>query len=115
MTDAKKPSLTELMNMAQKMQEGMRNAQVELEKSETEGGAAGGMVTVKMNGKKRVIKVTITKEAYAEGAEVLADLCEAAFNDASAKVEKMSEEKLKKLTQNIGLPPDFGGAAGGEE
>lgn len=114
MAEAKKPSLTELMGMAQKMQEGMRNAQEELEKSETEGAAAGGMVKVKMNGKKRVLKVLITSEAYDEGAEILADLCEAAFNDASAKVEKMSEEKLKKLTQNIGLPPDFGGATGGE-
>lgn len=115
MTDAKKPSLTELMGMAQKMQEGMRTAQEELEKSQVEGAAAGGMVKVTMNGKKKVVKVVITDEAYGEGKEILADLFEAAANDASNKVEKMSEEKLKKLTQNIGLPPDFGGGTGGQE
>lgn len=107
MADSKQPSLTELMQMAQKMQEGMRQAQEDLEKVQVKGTAGAGMVTVVMNGKKKVTSMQITEPAYKEGVEVLADLCIAAFNQASDEVDRTSEEKLKKLAQNMGLPADF--------
>lgn len=103
----KKPSLTELMQMAQKMQESMRQAQEDLEKMQVKGSAGGDMVTVTMNGKKKVITMDISQQAYNEGMDILVDLCIAAFNQASDGVDRASEDKLKKLTQNLGLPPDF--------
>lgn len=110
---ADKPNLTELMKTAQKMQEGMRQAQEELAKKHIEGKAGGDMVTVVMNGRHEVIRVQISEQskkdfcATKEGKEMLEDLIKAACNDAKNKVEKMSQEMMLNLTKNLGLPPDF--------
>lgn len=106
---ADKPSLTELMNMAKKMQDNMRQVQELLENKEFEGIAGTGAVTVKviMNGKKKVLKTIISEQAHKGNKEVLEDLCTAAFNNASDRVDGFAETELKKLTKDLGLPPDF--------
>ena len=45
-------NMQQMMKQAQKMQEQMAKAQEELEETEVEGSAGGGLVTVTMNGKK---------------------------------------------------------------
>jgi DNA-binding YbaB/EbfC family protein len=113
MAESKKPSLTELMQTAQKMQQGMREAQEKLAKLEIEGNAGGGMVIIKMNGRHEVLQVKISEKsmkeycATADGREVLEDLIKAAANDAKTKVEKASQEMMISLTKGLGLPPDF--------
>jgi DNA-binding YbaB/EbfC family protein len=104
---ADKPSLTDLMNMAKKMQDSMREVQEILENKRFEGNAGAGMIVVTMNGKKRVISTAISEAAYKSGKDVLEDLATAAFNSASEKVDDFSGGELKKLTQSLGLPPDF--------
>lgn len=108
MATSEKPSLTELMQMAQKMQDSMRKAQEDLEKMEVIG-EVPGMVKVKMNGRKRIKPkgVEISAEAYKQGAEFIADAVEIAVNKASDEVDRRSTEKLADITKNLGLPPDF--------
>lgn len=101
------PSLTELMSMAKKMQDSMREVQETLENKRFEGNAGAGMLIVTMNGKKNVMKTTISDTAYKSGKEVLQDLATAAYNNAAEKVDGFSGGELKKLTQSLGLPPDF--------
>lgn len=104
---ADQPSLSELMKTAQKMQDGMRQAQEKLASKKIEGHAGGNMVTVVMNGRKEVIATQISDEAMKQGKTVLEDLCRAAFNDASQKVETESQDLMMQLSKELGLPPNF--------
>ena len=53
----KGPSMNEMLRQAQKMQEDMQKKQAELEEKEYEVSAGGGVVKVKMNGRREVLSV----------------------------------------------------------
>lgn len=88
-------NMQQLMKQAQKMQEEMAKAQAELEEAEVEGSAGGGLVTVTMNGKKKMLAVSCKPEAVdPDDIEMLEDLILAAYNDAYDKAEELEKEKL---------------------
>lgn len=87
-----------LMKQAQKMQQQMLEAQQELEETEIEGTAGGGMVTVVCNGKKAVKSITIKPEAVdPEDVEMLEDLIVAAIGDAQSKADEAYERTMGPL------------------
>ena len=86
-------NLQQMMKQAQKMQEQMAKAQEELEETEVEGSAGGGLVTVTMNGKKKMSAVSIDPEAVdLDDLEMLEDLIVAAYNDAFGKAEELEKQ-----------------------
>lgn len=92
-------NMQQMMKQAQKMQEEMLKAQEQLEDTEVEGKAGGSMVTVTMNGKKRMTAVTIDPAAVdPDDIEMLEDLILAAYNDA---YEKAEEEEKKLMPYGI--------------
>jgi DNA-binding YbaB/EbfC family protein len=90
-----------MMKQAQQMQERL---QAEIEKIRVEASAGGGMVTVKMDGHKHVLGVTIDPEA-ATDVEMLQDMVAAAFNEAAKKVDDESKGKMGGMLGGLGLPP----------
>ena len=91
-------NMQQLMKQAQKMQEQMQKAQEELEEAEITGSSGGGLITVTMNGKKVVSKISIKKEAVdPDDVEMLEDLIMAAYNEAADKADEMYEEKMGPL------------------
>lgn len=93
-----------LMQQAQNMQKKMQEEQKKLEATEVEGSSAGGMVKVVINGKFDMKKLEIDKSLInADEADILEDLIIAAFNDAKAKADKMSEEGMKDITGGMNL------------
>ena len=85
------------------MQKQMEEASRELEETEIEGTAGGGVVTVKMNGKRDVISVKIDPEAVdPDDVEMLEDLIVAAVNEAGRKVEELSSSSMAKITGGFG-------------
>jgi len=90
-----------MMKQAQQMQQKL---QEEIEAIRVEGSAGGGMVTVKMDGQKRCLGVTIDPEAAGD-AEMLQDTVMAAFNDAHRKVEEIAQQKMGGMLGGMGLPP----------
>jgi DNA-binding YbaB/EbfC family protein len=65
--------------------------------------AGAGMVSVKMDGQKRVMEVRIDPEIFAgKDAEMLSELILAAVNDASRRVDDELQNQLKGLVG--GLP-----------
>ena len=52
-------NMNNILKQAQKMQENMQKMQEELEAKEVEASVGGGAVTVKVNGKKEVLDITI--------------------------------------------------------
>ena len=88
-------NMNALMQQAKKMQEQMLKAQEELDNAEVVGKAGGEMVVVKMNGKKEIKSIKLDKTAVdPDDIEMLEDLIVVAINDATAKAEELSKEKM---------------------
>jgi DNA-binding YbaB/EbfC family protein len=91
------------MKQAQQMQEKLMQEQGTLE---LEVSVGGGMVTVKMNGLKQLLDVQIDREVVdPEDPAMLADLIQAAVNEAGRKVDEELQQKLGGMTG--GLPGLF--------
>jgi DNA-binding YbaB/EbfC family protein len=98
--------MSSLLKQAQKMQEDMQKSQQMLETQEVEGTAGGGMVKVRMNGKKKLLSVQIDPSIIdPDDAEGLEDLIIAAVNQASDEVEKISGDEMSKIAPK--LPEGF--------
>ncbi|SRR5690606_23330173 len=93
-------NIQKLMKQAQQMQERVQREMAELVVDATSG---GGMVTVRMNGSKQLVGVTIDPEVIdpADPA-MLGDLVLAAVNEAGRKVDEALQSKLGGL--GGGLP-----------
>ncbi len=101
-------NMQSMLKQAQKMQEDMQAKQAELEECEYEVSSGGGVVTVKINGKKEILSVKIDKEVIdPDDPETLEDLVTAAVNEAIKKVEAVSADEMQKITGTMGLPGMF--------
>ena len=97
-----------MIKQAQKMQEDMAAKQEELEAREYDVAAGGGVVSVKINGKKEILAVKIAPEVVdPDDIETLEDLVTAAVNEAIKKVETISAEEMQKITGTMGIPGMF--------
>ena len=98
-------NMQQMLKQAQKMQEKLAKVQEELEAREYEASAGGGMVTVKANGKKEILALTIQPEAVVpEDVEMLQDMVMAAVNEVLRQVEETSSQEMGKLTGGLNLP-----------
>lgn len=102
-----KDGLQGLMQQVQKVQENMQKMQEELANLEVTGEAGAGMVSVVMNGRHEVRRVSIDPDVLGEDKEMLEDLLAAAVNDAVRKVEAGNREKMSGLASGMNLPPGF--------
>jgi len=102
-----KGGLGNIMKQAQQMQANMAKLQEELARMEVSGQAGGGMVSVIMNGRHEVRRVTIDPSLLGDDKDMLEDLIAAAVNDAVHKVESTSQERMASLTAGMNLPAGF--------
>lgn len=97
-----------MLKQAQKMQEDMAAMQAELEGREYDVAAGGGVINVKINGKKEILSVKIDPDAVdPDDVETLEDLIVAAVNEAIKTVESASQEEMAKITGGMSLPGMF--------
>lgn len=102
------PNIQAMMRQAQQMQEDMAAKQEELDGREYDVAAGGGVVKVKINGKKEILSVKIAPEVVdPDDIETLEDLIVAGVNEAIKKVEAINAEEMQKITGSIGLPGMF--------
>lgn len=101
-------NMNQMMKQVKKMQEQMMKAQEELENKTVEGTAGGGVVTVQMNGHKKLLDVKIKPEAVdPEDVEMLQDLVLTAVNDALAKADELANQDLGRYTGGMNIPGLF--------
>ena len=101
-------NMQSMIKQAQKMQEDMAALQEELDAREYDISAGGGVVNVKINGKKEILEVKLSPEIVdPDDIETLEDLIVAGVNEAIKKVEAISAEEMQKITGSIGLPGMF--------
>ena len=88
-----------MLRQAQKMQEEMEALRAELDTREYEIKAGGGMVSVKINGKKQILSMEIKPEIVdPDDIETLTDIVIAAVNEAIKTVEDTNEQEMSKIT-----------------
>lgn len=93
-----------IMKQAQMMQKKIEEAQEKLAMTEVSGTAANGLLTITINGKKEMKKISIDKSLIsAEDKDMLEDLLMVAYNDAHSKAEKIAEESMKTATGGVNL------------
>ena len=94
-----------MMKQVQKMQEEMTALQTELEEREYEVSAGGGMVKVKINGKREILHIDIQPDIVdPDDIETLSDVVTAAVNEAIKKVDSTSESEMQKITGGLNSP-----------
>ena len=101
-------NMQSMLKQAQKMQEDMEALQAQLDEREYEINAGGGVVTVKINGKKEILSIDLKPEIVdPDDIETLSDVLIAAVNEAIKKVEDTNQSELSKITGNINMPGLF--------
>jgi len=95
-----------LMKQAAELKSKMEAMQAELEGSEVEGVAGGGLIAVTLNGKGDLKGVRIDETLVKPGEkEILEDLIVAAHADARRKVEALMKDKMQSVAGGLPLPP----------
>lgn len=97
-----------MLKQAQKMQEDMEALQADLDEREYDISAGGGVVNVKINGKKEILSIGIEPEIVdPDDVETLSDILVAAINEAIKRVEDTNSAEMQKVTGNLGMPGLF--------
>src|SRR3954468_12951223 len=94
--------LQEMMSQARQKYEEL---QKKLQSTVVDASAGGGSVTVKMNGQKQLLSVTIDPEMVKSGdVEMLQDLVTAAVNAAVRKVDDELQSSMGNMLGGMNLP-----------
>lgn len=92
-------NMRQLMKQAQQMQEKMQRELAELV---VEASVGGGMVTVKMSGKKQLVSIKIDPEIVdPDDVSMLEDLVLAAVNEANRMVDEALQGKIGSMASGI--------------
>ena len=97
-----------MIRQAQKMQEDMQALQEELDAKEYDISAGGGMVNVKITGKKEILAIDIKPDIVdPDDIETLSDILVAAVNQAIKQVDTTNNEAMEKVTGGMNMPGLF--------
>ena len=101
-------NMQSMIRQAQKMQEDMAAKQEELNAREYDISAGGGVVNVKINGKKEILSIDLKPEIVdPDDIETLSDILVAAVNEAIKRVEDTNAEEMGKITGPMNMPGLF--------
>ena len=97
-----------MIRQAQKMQEDMAAKQEELNAREYDVSAGGGVVNVKINGKREILAIDLEPEIVdPDDIETLSDILVAAVNEAIKRVDDTNNTELNKITGPMNIPGLF--------
>jgi hypothetical protein len=94
-----------MMKQAAQLQSKMQALQEELDQTEVEGQAGGGLVTVRLSAKGDMKSVRIDPSlCKPEDREVVEDLIVAAHGEARRKAEQVMQERMATITGGMSPP-----------
>ena len=96
--------MKEMMEQARNMQEQMEH---KLAETVVEASTGGGVVTVRMNGKKEVLRLRIDPSAIGSTGsdlELLEDLIAAAVNEAGRRADESMKSSVQGMMGGLDLP-----------
>jgi DNA-binding YbaB/EbfC family protein len=94
-----------LLKQAQKMQKAMEEAREELRTTTVQGTAGGGVVCATVRGDGQVERIEVSEEVYRQSDKALfEEMILAAVRDGIERANRLSEERLSKVTGGLDLP-----------
>jgi len=101
-------NMNAMLRQAQKMQEDMEALQADLDAREYDISAGGGVVALKINGRREILSIDIKPEIVdPDDIETLSDILVAAVNEAIKRVDDTNSAEMAKLTGSVGIPGLF--------
>jgi len=101
-------NMNAMIKQAQKMQADMETLQAELDEREYDVSVGGGVISVKITGKKEIKAIDLKPEVVdPDDIETLSDLLVAAVNEAIKKVEETNAAEMQKITGDLNVPGLF--------
>lgn len=105
-------SQQDIIRQAQIMQQEMLKIQEGLKDKFVETSVAGGGVTLKANGQKKLVDLSISldvlKDAVEEGdSTIISDMIINAVNEVLNKAEEMAEKEMEVITGGVSIPGLF--------
>ena len=98
-------NLQQMQQILKQVQQFQEQLQRQLDSLVVEATAGGGMVTVRMNGQKQLVSVTIEREVFASrDQEMLQDLMLAAVNEAARKVDEQTASHVGNMAGGLNFP-----------
>lgn len=95
----------EQLRRMQEMQKRMEEIQGEIEAKEVETTAGGGAVKVKVNGRKEIAAIEISRDALdPEDVEMLQDLIMVAVNEGLRQIDEITQAEMGKVTGGLSIP-----------
>jgi len=97
-----------MMKAAQEMQTKMTEMQESLGNITVEGSSGAGLVTATATAKGELTGLAIDPSIFRpDDKEMVEDLILAAIRDAQGKAQERSQEEMRKLSEEMGLPADM--------
>ena len=93
-----------MLKQVQQMQAKMAAVQADLDSTNIEATAGGGVVTAVVTGSQKLVSISISPEVLGD-ADMLPDLIVAAVNEALDKSRALATQKMQAVTAGLGLPP----------
>ena len=94
-----------LLRQAQQLQQRLATAQEALEQETVEASAGGGVVTVTVTGKQKVMSINIDPTAVdPQDVAMLEDLVLAAVNEAMDKAQQLAASRMGAITGGMNIP-----------
>ncbi|MFV0502554.1 MAG: YbaB/EbfC family nucleoid-associated protein [Lachnospirales bacterium] len=96
-------NMNNMLKQAQKMQKQMAETQASLAEKELEVSSGGGAITVAINGKNEITKISISEEVVdPDDIEMLEDLVLSAVNEAFRQMSEQVNSEMGKITGGLG-------------
>jgi len=101
-------NMMKMVKQAQQIQAKMAKLEDELAAEEFEISSGGGAVTVRMNGKQKILRLTVRDDVFKEGdREMLEDLITAAVNEAHERASQIAKDRISAITGGMNIPGLF--------
>lgn len=96
-------NMNAMIRQAQKLQEEAAELQSDLDAREYDISAGGGMVKLKINGKREILGIEISPDIVdPDDVETLSDIITAAVNEGIKRVDETNGKEMGKLTGGFG-------------
>ena len=105
-------SQQDIIKQAQVMQQEMLKIQEGLKDKFVESSVAGGGITIKANGQKKLVDLSISLDVLKDAIEendstIVSDLIINAVNEIMDKAEEMAEKEMEVVTGGVNIPGLF--------
>jgi len=98
-------NMNNMMRQMQKIQRQMEEAQAKVDETVLETTSGGGMVSIKINGKKEVLEIKLNPEIIdPEDVGMLEDMLLVAVNDAIKQATGLQEKEMGQITGGLSIP-----------